>query len=62
MTWADGFEQYVRSSEVLLHKRRTTFGGRVWKFLPKTFVPTPRQLEIAIQAQENTERVHKPTG
>ncbi len=50
VTWADGFEAYLQTYEVRLHKRTNTFGGTVWPETRRSMlVPQSRQLEIALK-------------
>ena len=53
--WKVGFEEYVQSYEVRLHKRLDTYGGKLWPANKNTgLIPPHRQLQIAADALEKT--------
>lgn len=55
MTWADGFEEYLDSYEVRLHRRTKTFGGKLWTRPYRTRgLSAETQLEVALRALETT--------
>lgn len=53
--WQDGFDAYLHSYEVRLHRRMHTYGGKIWP-PSKTSgrIPADRQLQIALAATERT--------
>lgn len=54
MTWADGFDRYLGSYEVRLHRRTRTFGGAAWPDAAPGLIGPQRQLEIAARAAERS--------
>lgn len=54
MSWADGYEKYLQTYEVRLHRRLNTFGGKLWpRPYQRNRIPETTQLEIAMRALDH---------
>lgn len=48
-SWRVGFDAYLQTYEVRLHRRLNTFGGKDWADRPESFrITQDRQMEIAV--------------